>query len=188
MSEFESKVYNNDYILVDPHYLSERPRSNAIYVQSTIGDSGRQLRHLDYGGGEGLLSRLLCDAGWNSRSYDPFVDKNVKIAELGRFELITAYEVFEHVPDPCALIDDLSSLLVEDGVIMFSTLLSDGNIHHHQRLSWWYVSPRNGHISIFSQRSLSLLAERKQFLVGGNTTGFHAMWRTIPWWAKNYLR
>jgi hypothetical protein len=35
---------------------------------------------------------------------------------------------------------------------MFSTLLSDGNIKLGQKLTWWYASPRNGHISLFSRR------------------------------------
>ena len=64
-----------------------------------FGDWGKELRHLDYGGGRGLLSDLLREKGWRSESYDPFVDRSVSLQDLGPFDLVTAYEVFEHVPD-----------------------------------------------------------------------------------------
>ena len=72
----------------------------------------------------------------------------------GSFDLVTAFEVFEHVPDIDILFTDLQSLVKAEGLILFSTLLSDGEIGRDRPLSWWYASPRNGHISLFSAQSL----------------------------------
>jgi hypothetical protein len=40
--------------------------------------------------------------------------------------------------------------------VLFSTLLSDGEIVRGRPLRWWYAAPRNGHISLFSAQSLRL--------------------------------
>ena len=169
-------------------YLDVRPRANANSLFSTFGNRRSEIRHLDYGGGRGLLSTLLCKSGWQSTSYDPFVDRDTHLENLGKFDLITAYEVFEHVPDVAQLISNLSSLLVQDGVVLFSTLLSDGNLGPRQRISWWYASPRNGHISLFSSKSLTVLGAKEGFHFSSFSLGFHAFWRNVPPWAKHIIR
>ncbi|HEV2040812.1 MAG TPA: class I SAM-dependent methyltransferase, partial [Casimicrobiaceae bacterium] len=120
LEHFETKVYNAEYVAVDPDYLDTRPRANANSLLATFGDRGKELRHLDYGGGRGLLSDLLRERGWRSESYDPCVDRSVSLQDLGPFDLVTAYEVFEHVPDVRRLVADLASLLNPDGVVLFS--------------------------------------------------------------------
>jgi SAM-dependent methyltransferase len=186
--DFEKKIYNSDYIKVDPDYLDARPRNNAQVLIDLLNNKSANIKHLDYGGGSGQLSNLLKKSGWQSTSYDPFVDKNLKLNRLGTFDLITAFEVFEHVPNVKQLIADLSSLLVEDGVVLFSTLLSDTHIETQKRIIWWYASPRNGHISIFSQKSLQVLCTSEKFQLGSFSTGFHAIWREIPHWANHFIK
>ncbi len=181
--QFGERVYNDAYVDVDPDYVSARPTQNADFLMKLLGVRGPELRHLDYGGGHGLLSDLLKDAGWNSTSYDPFVDDGVDAAQLGRFDLITAFEVFEHVPDPRVLASALASLMKDDAAILFSTLLSDGNVAKHRRLDWWYAAPRNGHISLFTRSSLYHLADGERLGFASFHDGFHAWWRGTPTWA-----
>ena len=163
--EFTARIYNEGYLQVDPDYVGVRSRDNAAYLVKLIGAEATGISHLDYGGGNGLLSNLLCQSGWHSTSYDPFVDRDVNIANLPPVDLITSFEVFEHVPDLSKLMGDLSALLKNDGIVLFSTLLSDGNIAERSRLNWWYASPRNGHISLYSRDSLYHLAARSGFLI-----------------------
>ena len=188
LEEFEEKIYNNEYALVDPDYIEIRPRANAAHLISMFGDRARSIKHLDYGGGGGLLSNVLNESNWQSVSYDPFVDKNVSIFQLGKFDLITAFEVFEHVPNPQHLMSNLRSLLSPNGVVLFSTLLSDENIHLNQRITWWYASPRNGHISLFSKNSLAILAQKNGFNFGSFSAGFHVFCTNIPPWANHIIR
>jgi len=82
----------------------------------------------------------------------------------------------------------LSSLLADDGIILFSTLLSNENIKRHARLTWWYASPRNGHISLYSQKSLAMIAAKEKLSFGSFSAGFHAYWRTIPSWASHIIK
>jgi SAM-dependent methyltransferase len=187
ISEFENRIYNDEYREVDPHYVYRRPLANANVLINWFADKYKQIRHLDYGGGTGLLSATLRDAGWNSNSYDPFTNKDVKPECMGQFNLITAYEVFEHVPDPKALINSMSALLEPDGVVLFSTILSDGHIKLNQRINWWYAAPRNGHISLFSKKSLTILVKREGFSLGSFSEGHHILWKTLPSWAQQLI-
>lgn len=187
MEEFEKRIYNDDYALVDPDYIESRPRSNANSLIQTFGEPALAIRHLDYGGGNGLLSKFMKEANWQSSSYDPFVDRDVKIEQLGKFDLITAFEVFEHVPDVHALMSNLRSLLAPDGVILFSTILSDGRILAGQRLIWWYASPRNGHISLFSQNSLLALAQPYRFTLASFNYSTHIFFTKVPPWGSHLI-
>jgi cyclopropane fatty-acyl-phospholipid synthase-like methyltransferase len=140
------------------------------------------IRHLDYGGGNGVLSGDLFASGWDSSSYDPFVNGPMR-ADLGRFNLVTSFEVFEHVPDVNQLVATLAALVDDDGMVLFSTLLSDGILVRNQRIQWWYASPRNGHISLFSRRSLALLGQKEGFELVSFSRNLHAYWRKVPSWA-----
>ena len=188
LEDFEERIYNDEYVFVDPDYLDTRPRANAANLVSMFGDRAHSIRHLDYGGGNGLLAKILADAHWQSVSYDPFVDRNVTIGQLGKFDLITAFEVFEHVPNVRNLMSNLCSLLSPNGLVLFSTLVSDGNIRPGERLGWWYASPRNGHISLFSRESLAILARNYGFRVGSFSDGFHAFFSHVPPWAEHLVR
>ncbi len=188
LTTFEELIYNDDYIAVDPDYLEDRPKANLDLLRSMFQSMPSTVRHLDYGGGNGLLTKLLRELNWNSVSYDPLVNKNVDLKQLGKFDLITAFEVFEHVPDVLNLMSDICFLLSNDGLVLFSTLLSDGNIYKNQRLSWWYASPRNGHISLFSRKSLYLITQNNGFNIGSFSNGLHIIFKTIPLWANHLIR
>ena len=187
LDEFSERIYNEQYEFVDPDYVVARPTGNAADLVRWFGERGSAMAHLDYGGGHGLLSDFLRDSGWNSRSYDPYFDRSTPVANLGKFDLITAYEVFEHVPDVNTLGSDLVTLLNPEGVVIFSTVLSDGFITAGMPLTWWYAAPRNGHISLFSRKSLELLATEFGFNFGSYAPGLHAFWRKLPPWAASSM-
>jgi SAM-dependent methyltransferase len=188
LEDFEAKIYNSDYVVVDPDYVENRPRSNAQNMVEVFGEAPSAINHLDYGGGNGLLSSILRDRGWKSATYDPFVDRRTKVDQLGKFNLITAFEVFEHVPDVTRLASDLATLLEPEGVVFFSTMVSDNEIAPHKRLGWWYASPRNGHISLFSSQSLHVLAESNGWNFGSFSPNFHSFWSVVPEWASGLIK
>lgn len=185
-SKFEEKIYNDDYLAVDPEYVETRPLANADLICRCF--SSNAIRHLDYGGGSGLLSQTLRNRGWDSHSYDPFVDEDLKIDTLGKFELLTAFEVFEHVPDVNNLVIELVSLMATESMILFSTLVSDGEILPKKPLSWWYAAPRNGHISLFSTGSLRVALMRHGLTLVSFSPGLHAAFRNVPSWAQHLIQ
>lgn len=185
--DFLECIYNDDYIHIDPDYVEIRPTSNASVMQQIFPNQVEQIKHLDYGGGNGVMSNLLTRNGWNSKSYDPFPKSKLSIKELGKFNLITAYEVFEHVPDPNELMENLTFLMDESCLILFSTLISDNDIKRNSRLNWWYASPRNGHISLYSKKSLLELGRKFNLNFGSFSDGFHCYFRKNPTWAKHLI-
>ncbi len=187
LEQFAARIYNDDYVRYDPDSVELRPAENAKLLESLFGGDKAAIRHLDYGGGRGLLSQRLREAGWDSTSYDPFFDPGRAPGDLGRFGLVTAFEVFEHVPDVNRLVDDLSGLVGEEGLVFFSTLVSDGHIAAGLPLDWWYAAPRNGHISLHSRRSLAVLGGKRGFRLGSLSEVAHVFCRSVPPWAKKYI-
>ena len=184
--KFEQYIYH-DYKLIDVEYESIRPRYHTNRLQQALLNLPiSTFRHLDYGGGNGCLSNNLKELGWNSISYDPFVNKDIDINNIGKFELITSFEVFEHVTNPIQLMENIKNLLTEDGMIIFSTLISDNNIEINQPINWWYLMPHAGHISLYSKQSLKLLAERFGFLYNNYCNDSHIFYTEKTRWKIQY--
>lgn len=175
--QFLERIYNKDYIQFDSEYAEVRPRQNAQTIVQYFSQQRSEINHLDYGGGNGLTSKLLRNDGWNSVSFDPFPAAQTDITSLGTFNLITAFEVFEHVPDSHGMMNNLKRLLRPGGVVMLTTFLSDGQIKEGDRLSWWYAAPRNGHVSLFSSKALGKLAAAHGFNVRHLNQSLHLLFR-----------
>jgi len=66
--------------------------------------------------------------------------------------------VFEHSIDPRMTMTEILGMCDEKNVqLVLYTAISDQKINPASRLGWWYVAPRNGHVSIFSTSSLKFL-------------------------------
>ncbi len=153
--DFSQFVYNDDYIKVDGEYAAARPEREAQAMARRLADL-RGLRILDYGAGSGVFAERLGALGIAAvESYDPFSSPE---RPERTFDLLTCFEVLEHTPSPAATLADMKSLLGEGGCIVFSTGIQPPNIGE-LRGSWWYVAPRNGHVSIYSLEALALLGQ-----------------------------
>lgn len=187
--DFAREIYNADYVRVDPDALDHRPRINSQTLAATFRPSRAYIRHLDYGGGAGRLSELMRAEGWDSVSFDPFVDTRDAWRRLDKFQLITCFEVFEHVLDVHGLMRRLLLLLDAEGLVLVGTLVSDGHVQPGAALDWWYAAPRNGHISLFSRHSLALLAARHGLESASFSENIHLFWRgQFPRWARHLLK
>ena len=186
--QWKERVYNTDYARVDPDHAQRRPLANVALLRELLGTYATKLRHLDYGGGTGLLAATLAKAGCRSVNWDPMVSHARDLATLGPFDLITAFEVAEHAPDPQALFATWRSLLDPGGVVLFSTLLSDGHLIPNQRLNWWYAAPRNGHVSLYNAKCLDHLARLHDWKCTSLTPSLHVLHAEVPPWAAEWLR
>jgi len=153
--DFRRFIYNDDYALVDPEYASVRPILVADHLAQYLG-AFKDARILDYGAGGGLFANRLMELGFNHvESYDPF---SLPVRPSGQFDIITCTEVIEHVPSPLTALQEMRSLLNQDGCIIIGESLQPPDIAV-LRGNWWYVAPRNGHVSTFADRSFATLAE-----------------------------
>jgi len=186
--DFVSKVYNEAYLLVDPDYIEARPSANAKMLDQYFGFAKEQIRHLDYGGGSGRLAALLSESAWNSTHFDPYDSSSEVLMPDGSYHLITAYEVFEHAVDVKGLVSTLSHLIDKSGCVLFSTLVSDGHIFAGKPLNWWYAAPRNGHVSLFSKKSLKVLGESFGLSYFSFSENLHVYYKAIPPWAQSLIK
>lgn len=185
-ADFARVIYNNDYLLVDPDYVSARPAANAALLQNLFSGS-KPNRLLDFGGGNGTLARLLSANGFtNVDCYDPHIARYSE-KPPHRYDCIVSFEVFEHSTDPLRTFSDLNDLLADPGLIMFSTLVQPDSIDQIG-LNWWYAGPRNGHASLFSRDSLCRLARRFSLKLVSFNQNFHLLFRNPPDFARDVLR
>jgi Methyltransferase domain len=179
--EFKANIYNEQYKLVDPGYHDEsRPRSNGGVVARLWNQHKAETRVLDFGGGNDAFCSVLREHGFPvAVSYDPMVPEFAQRPE-GKFDLVTSFETLEHLPDPLAGIASMLESAADPGMIFFTTLLQPADFDQ-QGLNWWYVGPRNGHVSLFSKEALKLAWAQHGYkllsLVGDNT---HIAFRTLP--------
>lgn len=132
-------------------------------------------RYLDWAGGYGVLTRLLRDRGLDFRhldAYSPNLFAQGWEGDLAEgWDLITMYEVLEHLTDPFT---DLEALAEASPILLFSTQLlpepppTPG--------SWWYYAPESGqHVSFFSRAALLALADRLGMHLMSDGAGLHVL-------------
>ena len=104
-----------------------------------------------------------------------------ELAQLpdGKFDLVICFETLEHVPNPVATIAEIAAFVAEPGAVIYSTLTPPPNIER-QGCRWWYVGPRNGHISIFTKKSLAIAWQRHGLLTTSFNEGLHLSFRRLP--------
>src|SRR5579883_1525394 len=160
-ADFATHIYNREYAQVDPEYREFRPLGNVAFVARLFDAHKERLSVLDYGGGNGTFAKGLRAHGFkHCDTYDPFSPEFNRPPE-GTYNLITCFETFEHTPDPVGCVRAILERLADDGVVLFSTLVLPPDFAESSGLGWWYVAPRNGHISIHTEQSLALLWERQ---------------------------
>jgi hypothetical protein len=179
VSDLQAQIYNDDYIKVDPLYPKIRPQTNARFLRSLLTESfgpGDQPRILDYGAGNGLLSALLGDA-FPVENYDA-LNPDFDTPPSGPVDLIFSAEVVEHMPFPTVFLEDWSAWLSDFGCAIFSTKLQPEDIATI-RGDWWYLGPRNGHVSLYSEKSLRALFSLKGLLYESLTEDWHIAYRDL---------
>ncbi|WP_207536945.1 class I SAM-dependent methyltransferase [Sabulicella rubraurantiaca] len=175
-AEIGIRIYNSDYHLADPDFAVARPRSSAEVLQAMLGPDRKHLRVLDYGGGNGLLTRIMRERGYLFDSYDPYFGDRTAEPEEKSYDLITAFEVFEHSRDPIGTSRDALRFAKPSGAFLASTL----TLPNKADIDWWYIAPRNGHFSIFTSASLDTCARALGRRVLSLSEGFHLFYAEPP--------
>ncbi|HNN94552.1 MAG TPA: class I SAM-dependent methyltransferase [Pseudomonadota bacterium] len=151
--DFKRHIYNDDYALCDPPFAEERPCRNAAIIAGIWHYETATCRILDFGGGSGRLAAELCARGFAAESYDVFYSSSP--LPTARFPLVCSFEVIEHVPhrDQASWIAAFVGLIEDRGVGLLGTRLLEEPVE----LAHFYLSPRNGHVTVHSSQSLARL-------------------------------
>lgn len=175
--DFARCIYNADYAVVDPDYAEIRPVGNARWLRQLLGEAAAGVSVIDYGGGNGRCAAELRAAGMRAATIDPHVAHAAP--EFATADMVTAFEVFEHAVWPQRVLDEMQALMEPDGALIFSTLLQPADFDA-LGLGWWYVAPRNGHVSIHSRRSLTELLRSRGLHLASFSDGMHVAFRQPP--------
>jgi len=146
-----------------------------------------KLRHasvLDYGGGLGVLARILRDRGFDASSYDPLAESVFSLPKTSHqhFDFVTMVEVFEHLEDPVTTITELSE---QTNLIFISTLCIPGGVID---TNWWYLLADTGqHINFPTKSSLETLAKKIGWTLTSNGNNLHLLSRYSPSKAQRFL-
>lgn len=174
------KCVNCGFIQTEPPFWLQEAYSSAITKQ----DVGLLMRNLfispilsclinhyfdrnrnfiDYGGGYGVLTRIMRDQGYRFANYDTYCENifskgfdETMPNECPDYELLTSFEVFEHLVDPAS---ELEKMLKWSSNIFFSSELQPPVVNSPN--DWWYIMPETGqHIAFYTAKSLQLLGEK----------------------------
>jgi hypothetical protein len=154
-----------------PYWTQEAYTSNLSLLDTGAGQrnltnlaatySLSRLLHLndvmDFGGGDGLLCRLLRDYGINCFVDDKYAAATYARAfttpNFSRPGILLAFEVLEHFEHPQR---DLKALFQSNP----HAVLASTEIYTGQGSDWWYFAPQTGqHVFFYSRKALHLIAE-----------------------------
>lgn len=151
-------------------------------------------KFVDYGGGYGLFVRMMRDTGFDFYLHDPlcanlFAQRFIAEPSIAhRYELVTAFEVFEHLVDP---LHEVEQMLTFAPNILFSTLLLPPT--HPKPGEWQYFGLEHGqHIAFYTDASLAAIAARFGLHVHSCRRSLHLLSREPlrrPWlfdWVAHY--
>ncbi|UEG50564.1 class I SAM-dependent methyltransferase [Ferruginibacter lapsinanis] len=123
-------------------------------------------KFVDYAGGYGMLVRIMRDKGYDFYRQDKYCEnlfaRTFDISDQPQmpnnsYELLTAFEVFEHLVDP---LDEIRKMLCYSNAILFSTELQPQKGIKDSG-DWWYIAPETGqHIAFYTEKSLHIIADK----------------------------
>jgi hypothetical protein len=123
----------------------------------------KKANFIDFAGGYGMLVRLMRDNGFNFFRQDKYCENlfaqhfDIANNNILKYELATAFEVFEHLSNPMQEIDEILSYA--DSVLFSTVLQPSENVNPS---NWWYISPEIGqHIALYHLNTLKTIASLK---------------------------
>lgn len=157
--------------------IQNRELTNEILVN--LFQNLDKTKFLDYGGGHGLFTRLMRDRGFNFYCFDLYAENTYakyfdlrELPENTKFDLLTAFEVLEHLTEP---ILGIQKMLTLSNIMLFSTELQP-NDNHYKLNEWWYLVPEGGqHISFYHENTFRQIAKDHDLFFYTNGKNLHIL-------------
>ncbi|MGB1250838.1 MAG: class I SAM-dependent methyltransferase [Candidatus Promineifilaceae bacterium] len=168
----------------DKVYVAERAGRELTFRKhleslETLSGPANNRTLLDVGAYIGVFVEIARDAGWDAIGVEPsewaveegqrlglpLINGTMEAAELQgkQFDIVTMFDVIEHVTDPAGELQKAYQLLKPGGMIVVHTMDIDSLAAKLMRGRWpWLMSM---HIHFFSQRTLSKMLEQCGFEV-----------------------
>lgn len=167
------EAYSSAIIDSDTGIISRNIALSKITAIISLFLLDRKSKILDYGGGYGILTRMLRDIGldcyWTDKYAENLFARGFEDSGKEKYDMVTAFELMEHLENP---VKELKSIIKKyhPRVFLFSTMLHNGN----PPKDWWYFVPEGGqHITLYTKRSLELLANKFDLKLSTNGRNIH---------------
>jgi hypothetical protein len=175
------EAYSSAIIDADTGLISRNIILSKVVSIITLLFSIKNSEVLDYAGGYGVMTRLLRDIGvdcyWQDKFAENILARGFESKDNKKYDVVTTFEYFEHIKDPIKVINKIIKTY-EPKLLIFSTMLHNGN----PSKDWWYFVPEGGqHITFYTRKSLSILAQKKGMRFSTNGKNLHIFSKTyIP--------
>lgn len=162
--------------------------NNAKSALAYQAGSDQALRLLDVGCSSGALLRVAKECGYDASGAEPATLAADTARDLGfevfpgflqdagfpdnHFDVITLFEVIEHLLEPEELLKEILRILKPGGVVLIGTGNADSWTVGFMGADWEYFDIRShgGHISFFNPKSMRILTQRCGFEVDNIAT------------------
>ena len=164
---YENAITSLDIGILDRNEFLKKEVSNIIDICFPEAEI-----FLDFAGGYGLFVRSMRDKGYDYYRQDYFCENifanhfDVDDISETRFDIVTAFEVFEHLDEP---LDEIEKISNYSENIIFSTDLVPSNNSDIE--NWIYIAHETGqHIAFYTERTLQIVAKKlgKNYYRKGN--------------------
>ena len=171
-----NEAYSRAINITDTGILDRNLRFSKVVSVLIYFLFNKEGKFVDYAGGYGIFTRLTRDIGfdfyWQDLHCDNLLSRGFEYKpELRKnIELLTAFEVFEHLVNPP---EEIEKMLGISKNIVFSTVLLPSPTPKPEE--WWYYGFEHGqHISFYSLKTLEYLAVKFK-LDFYSTKGLHIL-------------
>jgi hypothetical protein len=164
INEVHKKAISSfDVGLVSRGVSASKLISTFFFLQREMSITG-----IDWGGGTGLLTRLLRDLGLNFKSHDKYATNSMAegftaAVDLTKedYDAVLAIECVEHLENPFS---DLVDAVSGASYFLFTTEILPNPLPDPSKKEWWYYMPESGqHITFASEKGLEILSKRLNF-------------------------
>ena len=172
------QAYADPIAMSDVGLVARNFKFSQITQELIISCFNSKGKFLDYGCGYGLFVRLMRDFGFDFYGYDQYCQNifyhGFEGNQQEKYDLVTAFEVFEHFVDP---LEEIEKLLKFSKNLLFSTQLLPADYPKPDQ--WWYYALHEGqHISIYTYQSLVKIAEKFKLNLYSDGSSLHLLTQT----------
>lgn len=158
------EAYSHAITELDVGLVYRNLQSSESVEKLIVNNFNQHKTFLDYAGGYGLFVRIMRDKGFDFYRQDKYCENIfaklhdiVDLKSINKFEVLTAFEFFEHLEDPLSEIKTMLSL--SDNIIFSTELIPENKISNQS--DWWYFVPETGqHIAFYSTKTLDFIAHK----------------------------
>jgi hypothetical protein len=133
---------------------------------------------LDFGGGDGLATRTLRDAGLDCRWQDPYCQPVFAVgpnhSEIIHFDLVFMSEVALHLTEP---LETIKALMSRSDRLLMTAVVPPEFI----TTDWWYLMPQTGqHVAFYPVQTLKWIASELSLYLLTDGKFFHQFSKVRP--------